>query len=266
MAVSITILNDNRPSGYLASEHGLAMLIDADEKILFDTGPSDVFLRNAEKMHIDLDDVHTIVLSHGHWDHGNGLPYLFGDESSRRLICHPAAFEKKYRKKDHSYIGLSWSQTEVARHFLLRTSKTPVQVTKKIYFLGEIPRNNDFEARTTEFETENGTEDFVPDDSGIAIRTAQGMIVITGCGHAGICNTIDHARNVTGDDRIVAVFGGFHLKKDDEVTRKTVDCFLRIGVKMAYPSHCTALPALVRFYLAYRNPFVSSGDKFVFED
>lgn len=266
MSVILTFLNDNRPSGNLSSEHGLSILVEADEKILFDTGPSDVFLRNAEKLGITLDDVHTVVLSHGHWDHGNGLPWLYRSGSPRRLFCHPAAFEKKFRKRDGTYIGLSLSQAEVRQRFLLHTSEIPVQVTEKIVFLGEIPRNNDFEARKTEFITEKHTEDFVPDDSGIAIRTSQGLIVVTGCGHSGICNTVDHAKKVTGEDRVIAVFGGFHLKSDDLVTRKSVECLLRAGVKMAWPSHCTGLPALVRFYHAYRNPFVASGDRFVFED
>ena len=266
--ITITILNDNRPSGILGSEHGLSWLIEADgEKMLFDTGPSDIFLRNARKMNIDLEDVNTVMLSHGHYDHGNGLVYLTREVGEkRRLVCHPDAFAGKFRKGDHEYIGLPLSREETMHGFELIETKQPFQVTESLFFLGGIPRLNDFESKKTSFEKEDGSDDFMPDDSGVAIQTVRGLIVITGCGHAGICNTLTHARQVTGENRILAAMGGFHLKYDDEQMHKVVDCFIRSGVQKAYPSHCTELPAMARFYEHYKNEFVRSGDVFRFRD
>ncbi len=264
--ITITVLNDNRPAGNLGSEHGLSMMVEADETILFDTGPSDIILRNAEKLGIDLRKIPKIVLSHGHYDHGNGLAYLAKTNPKQKLICHPAVFDGKYRKGDHSYIGLPLSRTNARQKFELTETKQPLDVSEKIIFLGEIPRINDFEAKTTAFEKEDGSEDFIQDDSGIAIKTSRGLIVITGCGHAGICNTLEQARKVTGENRILAALGGFHLKYDNEVTRRVVECFVKMEVEKAYPSHCTELPALVRFYEQYKNNFVRSGDVFRFED
>ena len=266
-SVKITVLNDNRPSGILASEHGLSWLIETDGgRVLFDTGPSDVFLRNARKMEVDLDGIDTIVLSHGHYDHGNGLVYLERKEGEKRtLICHPEAFAGKYRKGDHGYIGLPLSREEAEEGFDLILTTEPYHVTENILFLGEIPRTNDFESKKTSFEKEDGTEDFMADDSGVAVITSKGLIVITGCGHAGICNTLSHAVKVTGEKRIVAAMGGFHLKYDDNQTQGVVECFIRMGVEKAFPSHCTELPALARFYAHYRNGFVRSGDVFRFE-
>jgi 7,8-dihydropterin-6-yl-methyl-4-(beta-D-ribofuranosyl)aminobenzene 5'-phosphate synthase len=262
----ITVINDNHSSGKFGSEHGLSYLIDAGEKFLFDTGPSDIILRNAEKLDINLDEIQTIILSHGHWDHGNGLLYLFREDNPRNLVYHPDAFEKKYRKADHSYIGLPFSHDIAARHFQLIETTSPLQINNQVVFLGEIPRNNDFEAKVTDFEHEDGSEDFVNDDSGLAIRTSGGLIVVTGCGHAGICNTIRYAQQITGEENILAVLGGFHLKKDDEITKKVVACFRSMKVKYAFPSHCTGFPALSRFYMHYKNPVVSSGDVFTFAD
>ncbi|HHJ10377.1 MAG TPA: MBL fold metallo-hydrolase [Bacteroidetes bacterium] len=266
--ITINILNDNRPSGNLGSEHGLSWLIEKDgERILFDTGPSDIILRNARKMNIDLEDVNTIVLSHGHYDHGNGLIHL-GREGGkkRKLICHPEVFTGKYHKGNHVYIGLPLSRGEVVSRFELLETREPLQVMEDIFFLGEIPRLNDFESKKTSFEKKDGADDFMPDDSGIAIRTLKGLIIITGCGHAGICNTIAHAVKITGENRIVAAMGGFHLKEDDRQTKGVVDCFIRMGVENAFPSHCTELPALARFYAYYKNNFVRSGDVYRFED
>jgi len=258
--MKIYILNDNRPKTPYGSEHGLSWLVEAGgKKVLFDTSPSDIFLRNAEKMGLSLDDVDTVVLSHGHYDHGNGLVYL-DRTPPRRLICHPEAFAGKYHKGSPVSIGLPLSREEAAARFDLTETREPYRVTDEIIFLGEIPRNNDFESKRTAFVREDGQEDFMPDDSGLAVITPRGLVVISGCGHAGICNITAHAVQVTGIQKIRAVMGGFHLKYDDEVTRRTVACLKKMGVETARPSHCTELPALARFYEHFGNEFVRSGD------
>ena len=116
----MTILNDNAPGSICASEHGLSYIVEADKTIIFDTGPSDIFLRNADKLQVDLSAIDTVVLSHGHWDHGNGLQYLNG----KKLITHPLSFQKKYRKKDRSYIGLPLSEEEASKKFNLILSNS----------------------------------------------------------------------------------------------------------------------------------------------
>ena len=258
--MTIYILNDNRPKPLFGSEHGLSWLIEVEGKrVLFDTGPSDIFLHNAQKMGVSLDDVDTVVLSHGHYDHGNGLPWLQRDPR-RQLICHPSAFDPKYHRGDRTWLGLPLTREEAERIFDLTATKDPYRVTEKILFLGEIPRRNDFESKHTSFATGDGSPDFMADDSGIAVTTSRGLVVITGCGHAGICNTVAHAREVTGVEEVFAVMGGFHLKEDDEVTRQTVRWLKENGVHQAFPSHCTELPALARFYEHFNNTFIRSGD------
>ncbi|MFH1133448.1 MAG: MBL fold metallo-hydrolase [Nanoarchaeota archaeon] len=251
----LTVLDDNR-QGPCPAEHGLSFLIQDDSTILFDVGPSDIILKNAKALNIDLDKVDTIVLSHGHGDHGDGLAHLSG----KTLICHPSCFQKRYRKRDSSYIGLPLTEEQARRKFKLVLSKKPYKVSGNITFLGEIPRLNDFEAKATTFYDDKQQDDFILDDSAIAIRSPKGLIIVAGCSHAGICNIIEHAKRVTNVKKVHAVIGGFHLREIDEVTLKTVSFFQKQVVERCFPSHCTSDMVIERFVEACGAEKLRSGD------
>jgi 7,8-dihydropterin-6-yl-methyl-4-(beta-D-ribofuranosyl)aminobenzene 5'-phosphate synthase len=260
--MKITVLTENFAGGRLLAEHGLSYFIQHDDiNLLFDTGHSDVFLKNAEKLHINLyDRIETIVLSHGHWDHGDGLRYL----ENKTVITHPQAFRKRYRKQDGTYIGLSLSRSEMAERFNLITSEAHYYISDEIIFLGGIPRQNDFETTAGQFITDDGSDDDIPDDSGLAIIHEGELVVISGCAHAGICNTIEYAKKITGIDRVKSVLGGFHLKNMDQVTRKTILYLEENRIRSIYPSHCTELPALAAFHRAFRTTMVKTGSVMIF--
>ncbi|QIA08391.1 MBL fold metallo-hydrolase [Draconibacterium halophilum] len=260
--LSITILTDNTAGELFLSEHGLSYLVDIDnEKILFDTGYSDMFLKNAEQLKIDIEnEVKTIVLSHGHKDHGNGLKQL----SNKTLITHPASFAKRFRKIDHSFVGLEITREEIENQFKLKASHTSLQLSENLYFLGEIPRTNGFESQSTNFEFEDGSEDYIPDDSALAAIVNNKLVVITGCSHSGICNICEHARTVTGISIIKAVIGGFHLKAQNEQTLKTIEYFRQNKIEKLLPSHCTAPPALDLFNSTFNTEQVKTGMIFRF--
>jgi 7,8-dihydropterin-6-yl-methyl-4-(beta-D-ribofuranosyl)aminobenzene 5'-phosphate synthase len=259
--MTISILTDNSPGNNTPAEHGLSYLIEQNEKrLLFDTGQSDLFLKNAATMGIDMTNIDTIVLSHGHFDHGDGLEYLPGG----KLICHPGCFVKRYRKADNLYIGLKKSKDELTKIFNLVTSSKPYQIADKIIYLGEIPRTTDFESKNTSFVLDGGTPDFVMDDSAIALLLDKGLFVITGCGHAGVVNTLEHAKNVTGKKRIYGIMGGFHLKKINRQTQETIHYLKENKVKHVYPSHCTIMPALTAFYASFGIKQVKTGEIFNF--
>jgi 7,8-dihydropterin-6-yl-methyl-4-(beta-D-ribofuranosyl)aminobenzene 5'-phosphate synthase len=260
--LTISVLTDNTAGGQFLAEHGLSYLVEIDnEKILFDAGHSDVFLKNAKKLKIDIEnEVKTVVLSHGHWDHGNGLKYL----SNKNLITHPASFSKRYRKIDHTTVGMDLTKNDVEKLFTLKESKDPLQLTENLFFLGEIPRNNDFESQTTSFEFADGSDDFIPDDSALAAIVNNELVVITGCSHSGICNICEHAKKVSGVNKIKAVMGGFHLKKQDKQSLKTVEYFKKNKVAKLLPSHCTALPALALFHSTFKTEQVKTGMIFRF--
>lgn len=259
--MTVSILTDNNPGRNTPAEHGLSYLIEYDQKrLLFDTGQSNLFLKNAETMDTDMTNIDTIILSHGHFDHGDGLQYLSGG----RLICHPGCFVKRYRKSDHLYIGLKNSKEELASKFDLILTLQPYQVTGKIVFLGEIPRITPFESKKTSFVLDGGISDFVTDDSALALLLTEGLFIISGCGHAGIVNTIEHAKKTTGIDRLYGIMGGFHLKSVNRQTRETVRYLMENRVKHVYPSHCTEYPALSYFYRSFNTKMVRTGDIFNF--
>lgn len=253
--MKIYVLVDNTASAFFQAEHGLSFLIEHDEHILFDTGHSDLFLHNAKRLNLDLSNVHSVVLSHGHWDHGNGLKYL----SKKKLICHPDAFQHRFRKGSEENIGLDTPFKELKNKFEIVYTRSPYLVAENVIFLGEIPRQNHFEAKTTAFELENGTPDFVMDDSAIVIIHDGELIVLSGCAHAGICNIIEYAKAITGIVKIRAVMGGFHLKHKNEQTQETIRYLKEQDIKAVYPSHCTELPALSAFYESFGIQHVKAG-------
>jgi len=255
--MKITILTENTAGGKYLAEHGLSYLIEIDDqKILFDTGHSDVFLKNARQLEINIEnEVKTVVLSHGHWDHGDGLRYL----QNKRLIAHPGAFIRRFRKKDFTPVGLSLSRKEIESRFSLTETKNPVQISENLWFLGEIPRKNDYEAQSASFVDDFRNDDYIPDDSALAAIVKKKLVVITGCSHSGICNIVEQAKMVTGISTVEAVLGGFHLKEQNEQTRKTIAYFKTNKIKQIFPSHCTELPALAAFYDAFQNRQIKTG-------
>uniref|UniRef100_UPI0032178C10 MBL fold metallo-hydrolase n=1 Tax=uncultured Draconibacterium sp. TaxID=1573823 RepID=UPI0032178C10 len=260
--MKISILTDNVAGGKYLAEHGLSYLIEVDgELILFDTGHSDVFLKNAEKLGVDIyKNVKKVVLSHGHWDHGNGLQHL----KNKTLLAHPGIFVERFRKTDHSPVGLSFSRNHLQQKFDIQEIQTSCQITKNLYYLGEIPRLNNFESQTTPFELIDGSDDFIPDDSALAATINNRLIIITGCSHSGICNICEHAKAVTGITEISAVIGGFHLKFQNKQTQNTINYFKKNGVEMVLPAHCTDLPALALFYREFKIKQVKTGMVFDF--
>lgn len=252
--MKINILTDNHALRDFDAEWGLSMFIEFNKQtILFDFGNSDLFLRNAEKLGLDVLNADYFVLSHGHWDHGNGLRFL----PKRKLICHPGSFIKRYR--GDKYLGLPYTFEESKEKFDLILSSRPLEIYKDVYFLGSIPRIIEFESKGTDQVKEDGTIDLVEDDSGLVIKTDKGIVVISGCAHAGICNTIEHAKKITNINKVYAVLGGFHLKGEDEVTTKTIEYLKRLNINYISTSHCTRFPALVQFANAFGSRPFESG-------
>ncbi|MFP4023671.1 MAG: MBL fold metallo-hydrolase [Thiohalospira sp.] len=261
--MQISVLTENAATGKFLAEHGLSYFIEHDDtQVLFDAGHSDVFLKNAERFQIEVERIKTVVLSHGHWDHANGLKFL----KNKGLICHPEVFHQRFRKGETENIGIDLSIDELQKRFDITTSRKPFPITHDIIFLGEIPRLNSFEAQTTPFVYKNGDEDFVIDDSGLVIKINQGqeLVLISGCAHSGICNMMEYAKEITGINKFRAVIGGFHLKQHNKQTQQTIKYLKAQDIQEIFPSHCTELPALCAFYNAFNIKHLKSGMKLKF--
>lgn len=260
-SMKVSVLTENNAGEHTGAEHGLSYLVEYDgRRILFDTGQSDLFLKNAAIMGVSMEDIDMIVLSHGHYDHGNGLQHLSGGT----LLCHPGCFIRRYRQSDNSYIGLRNSREELAGKFYLITSRVPYRITESILFAGEIPRITPYESKTTTFILEDGSPDYVADDSALIITLPQGLLIITGCGHAGVVNTLEHASALTGIENICGIMGGFHLKEEDRQTIETVSYLKNKKVRHIIPSHCTSGSALVSFRTTFDARPVRTGDILLF--
>ena len=245
----LTVLTDNctRVGTTFWGEPGLSYLIEVDgKKVLFDTGFSELCVRNADALGNSLSDLDIIILSHGHGDHTGGLEYVLEVAASNeiRLVTHPLTVVEK--QKDGRQFGLTVALEKLQQSYTLKLSREPVWLSEHLIFLGEIPRRHSFELQDPLGERlEKGV--FVPDDllddSALALRTDEGLTIITGCSHAGICNIIDYAREVCQQTRVLTVIGGFHLCKADEQARKTAEFFRDNQITNLYPCHCTSFEA-----------------------
>lgn len=244
---------------YLTAEPGLSILIeDEDISVIFDLGYSDLFLKNAEKLGKDLSCLDFLVLSHSHLDHTWGLDPFIRYLTERtiedlavkhpKLVAHPEVFSS-VRVDNLSEIGCLVSKEKAGRHMELILSKPPVNLTSRLVFLGEIPRENTFEGQTPigMKQTPNGpVPDLIFDDSALVYKSDQGLVIITGCSHAGICNIVSYAQQVCGQERIADIIGGFHLLNPSASQMAgTLACFSQIKPLAFHACHCTDLDSKV---------------------
>ncbi len=253
--MKITVLVDNNTliGKYYKAEPAFSLLLEVDKKkILFDAGYSEIFIENAQKMNESLLDLDYIVLSHGHLDHTWGLiplirklteaVYFKQPHKKPELIAHPEALTSK-TYGDFGEVGSLLSKEKLAMNFMLNLNKKPFWITNNLVFLGEINRQNDFEGmpyKSCQVKNNELKQDLMLDDTALAYKSNEGITIITGCSHSGICNIIEQAKNVCNDDRIVDVIGGFHLLNSlDELIENTISYFKKQNIKQIHPCHCT---------------------------
>ncbi|WP_232699981.1 MBL fold metallo-hydrolase [Brevibacillus daliensis] len=258
MEMKLTILVDNNTfiDQYFIAEPAFSAFIEADGKrILFDTGYSDAVLKNAQKLAIDLRNLDFIALSHGHVDHTWGLFHLVQLHFEARLenlpvnsptiIAHKQAFQSKL-EPNIGEIGSIISEKKLSHHFRIKLSREPVWITENLVFLSTIPRYFDYEGHDTIGFLEDGTPDNLIDDSALVYKMKEGLIIIVGCAHAGICNIVEYAKKICGDDRIVDIIGGFHLLQTEKnQLDETVNYFKQLKPLTIHACHCTDLRAKI---------------------
>jgi len=255
MKLKVILDNHTLIDRYFLGEPGVSYYFEVDsKKILFDVGYSDAFIQNARKLSIDLLNVDFVVLSHGHLDHTWGLiplvrlytERIFEGKNAKKptLVTHPLTLSSK-KFGDLSEIGSLLTEDELSGYFHLKLSREPLYLTKRLVYLGEIERTNEFEAKNPIGKTlEDGIEkdDFLFDDSALAYKSPKGLIIITGCSHSGICNIVEYARKICGDDRVVDIIGGFHLlNPSKEQLQGTIEYMKSLNSGSVHACHCTDL-------------------------
>lgn len=243
MKLTVVVDNNTFIDQYYNGEPAICFHIEDDEtKFLLDTGYSDLCIKNAESLGLDISQISAIVLSHGHNDHTGGLKYLFDKQnmSNTNIIAHPNAFIPKLLI--NASIGSPLSETYLRENSKLSLSKRPTKVSRHITFLGEIPSLNNFEKRKSFGKLCNSTndEDSVMDDSALVYNSGKGLFIITGCSHSGICNIIEYAKQVCNEERVIGVIGGFHLFEVSDTLTKTINYFKANNIKELYPCHCVS--------------------------
>jgi len=245
MKLKVLVDNNTYIDEYYYGEPGVSYYIEDDgEKLLLDVGYSEIYIKNAKKMGINLNEIQKIVLSHSHNDHTGGLEYYFKNyENKPEIIGCFGVFEE--RKYGTLKIGSPMGEEEILKKTKVIYSNTPKKITKNIIFLGKIPRINKFEGQVPlgkVKKAEKYVDDYNLDDSALVYKSKNGIYIITGCSHSGICNIIDYAKIICKDNRVLGIIDGFHLFDLDVQTNETIKFFKKNGIdKNLYPCHCVSL-------------------------
>ncbi|MBM3153738.1 MAG: MBL fold metallo-hydrolase [Chloroflexi bacterium] len=266
MDVKLTTLSENTAGRVgLLAEWGLSVLVEVDGyKVLLDTGLGISTFYNAAVMGIDLSQIDKIVLSHGHRDHTGGLRHVL--QAARRnidIIAHPDIWTSKYSRtfgKQEQYAGIPHAREALEDlGACFKLTQEPVWLTDNIVTTGEIPLQTEYEKIDAElYVKEDGqlVPDPLKDDLALVIKSPQGLVVVLGCGHRGIINTLHRARELTGVDHIRMVIGGTHLiQASRERLDLTIAELREMSVERLGVSHCTGLPAASVLFQEFGDSF-----------
>jgi 7,8-dihydropterin-6-yl-methyl-4-(beta-D-ribofuranosyl)aminobenzene 5'-phosphate synthase len=278
-------VKDGKVKASVLAEHGFAAVVNmtANAKtktLLFDFGFSeDGAARNADTLNVDMTQVDAAVLSLGHSDHTGGLERLAAmiGRKGTPLFLHPSAFKNpRYLKFDEQFKvyfpELSRNRLLEAGWELMETKALSLMMDGDCLFLGEVPKRNDFEkGLPLAHFVEGGVEkwDAIEDDTAIVMNLkGKGLVILSGCAHAGIINTVSYAREVTGIEQIHAVMGGFHLSGPlfEPIIDRTTQELNKLKPKHIIPCHCTGRKAIMHMEKEMAEQFIlnMSGTKLTF--
>ena len=282
LAVSITILLEDKVfHGGLKGEHGLSMLISLDNgksgnwKILFDTGQSGIFAENADFLGIKLSEVDSLILSHNHYDHTGGVERFLKLNDSAAIYGHEQAFRPSYSRADEGKrirsIGFPEEGLELLNDFKKRVIKNrdSYRINESLLLTGTVPRKNSYEkVESTIFaDKECKQHDEIPDDQSLIISNSKEMLIVLGCCHSGIINTIDYAKKLMPDKSLKAVIGGMHLiAADNKRINAMLEYLKKIDNLGIYHGHCTGLKAgcILNESFPAKAHFISAGETYKF--
>ena len=268
-SICITTLVENTIHHHreLQAEHGLSFHLQfGRHSVMFDTGQSDLLLANAGLLGLDLRQLEAIVLSHGHYDHCGGLKAVRSLAPHTKLHLHPAAPAAKFSTNKEGvtrYIGMP----DAARETIRSAAGTVwtgelTEVVPGLFATGEIPRQTDFEDVGGRFflDAAGRHPDPLLDDQALFFESREGVVVVLGCAHAGVVNTLLHVEHLTGGKPIHAVLGGMHLlNASPERMQKTLAALAQRDIRLLVPVHCTGWPATPSLWNQFGNRCATGG-------
>ncbi|MDR3596822.1 MBL fold metallo-hydrolase [Clostridium sp.] len=268
MSLKITTLIENNydKNNILYSEHGLSLYIEInDKKILFDTGQSGDFIKNAEKIKIDLNDLDYVVLSHGHYDHSGGFGKLVQNASkSFKLIVGSGFFYEKYKLMEgerYKFNGNSFNEEFIMKSniSIKYINQDIINITEDIMIFSNFERKNNFETLNKKFyikENDKYVLDDFSDEIALGIKHDKGLVIIVGCSHVGLVNILETITKRTGMP-IYAIIGGSHLIEADELrVNNTINYLKEKNINILRLSHCTGDSAVEKLQSKFENKFV----------
>ena len=268
MEIRITTLSENTANYGFIAEWGLSILVEVDGvRILLDTGLSFSAVHNAQLMGVGLSTIDRIVLSHGHTDHTGGLREVLRRKGEVEVIAHPDVWASKYvrrNQEEERYTGIPFSREELeSLGARFKLAREPLHITEHVLTTGEVPMVSGYEEiEKNLLVKEDGVlqPDRLADDLALVIDTDFGLVVILGCAHRGIVNTLRHAQSITGKELVYAAIGGTHLfRASKERVEKTVADLKGMGVQRLGVSHCTGFPASARLAQEFGGVFFSNN-------
>ncbi|HIE08569.1 MAG TPA: MBL fold metallo-hydrolase [Armatimonadetes bacterium] len=255
---ALVVVDNSVSSGGAVAEHGWSVLVEANgRKVLVDAGQrANIFLHNVEVLGLDLSEVDAVVLSHGHYDHAGGVLQAVTRSRGKVLFVHPGAFVKRFSVKEGRpprFVGVRWHEDDVSSERVggrVEHALEFMEIFEGIFVTGPIPRREPFESPDPHLKVEREgklTSDTVEDDMALVVREGDGIVVVTGCAHSGIVNTVKFALEKGGCEKVKAVIGGMHLMSaEDGRVERTAEALKELGVMAVFPAHCTGLKATLK--------------------
>lgn len=248
--VQITVLVDNvawRPD--LQAEHGLSLWIEyGGKRVLWDTGQGGVLSANAQSLGVDLAQADSIALSHGHYDHSGGLPFVLSVAPKADIWSHPSATLCRFSRKESVHpVGMPPQAVESLHGRPVHWIKTWTSIHEGVFLTGAIPRKTPYEDTGGAFflDADCRIPDTLPDDQALVAQSSKGLVVILGCAHSGVVNTLDYVRQKMSGQPVYAVIGGMHLSKaSQERLDFTVQALKKYDIQIVLPLHCTGEEAM----------------------